>query len=179
MRISRTIKAYDNEKSRVRRDAEKSWGSVMTSCSSEEVRNLYFFFLRQSISIRAWILGFNLPTVHDFLHESYFLLLHRTETTATPQRSKDHTRPKMNHGARRALMHLTRRYQPQLPISRALRWSSTFDKRQWSTPLARTLADAIKVSNFPSKLRPENFQLLITISRLQGPYLLQHLCARY
>lgn len=43
-------------------------------------------------------------------------------------------------------MHLTRRYQPQLPISRALRWSSTFDKRQWSTPLARTLADAIKVT---------------------------------
>lgn len=52
----------------------------------------------------------------------------------------------MNYGAKRAVTHLLRRHQRrQFPRFGLQRCSSTFDKRKWSTPLAKTLAEAIKV----------------------------------
>ncbi|KAE8365187.1 S-adenosyl-L-methionine-dependent methyltransferase [Aspergillus caelatus] len=53
----------------------------------------------------------------------------------------------MNHGARRALTQLIRNHPKRsLVLKSSQRWSSTYETRQWSTPLARTLADAIKVT---------------------------------
>ncbi|GAB1209786.1 hypothetical protein APSETT445_008567 [Aspergillus pseudonomiae] len=53
----------------------------------------------------------------------------------------------MNHGARRALTQLIRNHPNRsLVLKSSQRWSSTYETRQWSTPLARTLADAIKVT---------------------------------
>lgn len=55
----------------------------------------------------------------------------------------------MNHGAKRAVTHLLRQKHhrcqfPQLSL-RLQRCSSTFEKREWSTPLAKTIAEAIRV----------------------------------
>ncbi|KAF7624358.1 hypothetical protein AFCA_011699 [Aspergillus flavus] len=53
----------------------------------------------------------------------------------------------MNYGARRALTQLIRNHPNRsLVLKSSQRWSSTYETRQWSTPLARTLADAIKVT---------------------------------
>lgn len=53
----------------------------------------------------------------------------------------------MNHGARRALGQLIKNHHNRsLVLKQCRRWSSTFETRQWSTPLARTLANAIKVT---------------------------------
>ncbi|QRD91769.1 S-adenosyl-L-methionine-dependent methyltransferase [Aspergillus flavus] len=49
--------------------------------------------------------------------------------------------------ARRALTQLIRNHPNRsLVLKSSQRWSSTYETRQWSTPLARTLADAIKVT---------------------------------
>ncbi|KAH8432190.1 class I SAM-dependent methyltransferase [Aspergillus melleus] len=52
----------------------------------------------------------------------------------------------MNLGSRRALTQLVRRYANRTLVFGPRRYSSTFDTREWSTPLARTLANAIKVT---------------------------------
>ncbi|KAB8233289.1 hypothetical protein ETB97_004683 [Aspergillus alliaceus] len=53
----------------------------------------------------------------------------------------------MNHGARRSLAQLIKNHHNRsLVLKSSQRWSSTFETRQWSTPLARTLANAIKVT---------------------------------
>ncbi|KAI9924960.1 hypothetical protein AWENTII_006595 [Aspergillus wentii] len=52
----------------------------------------------------------------------------------------------MNHGTRRALAQLARKYQKQSLVAGSRRWNSTFETRKWSTPLARTLAEAMKVT---------------------------------
>lgn len=54
----------------------------------------------------------------------------------------------MNHATRRALTQSIRRFQHGSLRLGSQRWTSSFDKRQWSTPLARDLAKAIKVFTF-------------------------------
>ncbi|KAJ5569801.1 S-adenosyl-L-methionine-dependent methyltransferase MidA [Penicillium hispanicum] len=50
--------------------------------------------------------------------------------------------------ARRAASHTLRRAHNSAFLQCSRRWNSTFDTRKWSTPLARTLASAMKVSLF-------------------------------
>ncbi|OOF96491.1 hypothetical protein ASPCADRAFT_144978 [Aspergillus carbonarius ITEM 5010] len=60
----------------------------------------------------------------------------------------------MNHGTRRAVRQLLKTRPSQTLLLKSQRWSSTspspsastFETRQWSTPLAQTLANAIKVT---------------------------------
>ena len=53
----------------------------------------------------------------------------------------------MNHATRRALRQSIRRFQHGSLRPGPQRWNSSFNDRQWSTPLARDLAKAIKVSH--------------------------------
>ncbi|KAF9886692.1 hypothetical protein FE257_011206 [Aspergillus nanangensis] len=52
----------------------------------------------------------------------------------------------MNPSARRAWTQLIRKHPTQILACTSRRCSSTFETRQWSTPLAQTLANAIKVT---------------------------------
>ncbi|KAJ5176161.1 uncharacterized protein N7482_002038 [Penicillium canariense] len=52
----------------------------------------------------------------------------------------------MNAAARRAASHALRRSHNSVFSTCSRRWSSTFEDRQWSTPLARTLASAMRVT---------------------------------
>ncbi|KAL4927687.1 class I SAM-dependent methyltransferase [Aspergillus undulatus] len=52
----------------------------------------------------------------------------------------------MNHCTRRVLSQCLRRSARRRLNSRSQRWNSTFETREWSTPLARTLANVIKTT---------------------------------
>ncbi|KAL1967049.1 hypothetical protein VTN77DRAFT_3573 [Rasamsonia byssochlamydoides] len=55
----------------------------------------------------------------------------------------------MNHGAKRMVIQLAKNYShrsPRIPQSCLRRCVSTLEKREWSTPLAKTLAEAIKTT---------------------------------
>ncbi|CEJ59296.1 Putative DUF185 domain protein [Penicillium brasilianum] len=52
----------------------------------------------------------------------------------------------MNAAAQRAASHGLRRSRASIFSTHSRRWNSTFAERQWSTPLARTLASAMKVT---------------------------------
>ncbi|KAL4863859.1 hypothetical protein BDV12DRAFT_201653 [Aspergillus spectabilis] len=52
----------------------------------------------------------------------------------------------MTNATPRLLSRLLRRTLRRAPNSRSRRWNSTFETREWSTPLARTLANAIRTT---------------------------------
>ncbi|KAL2834254.1 S-adenosyl-L-methionine-dependent methyltransferase [Aspergillus cavernicola] len=52
----------------------------------------------------------------------------------------------MNYATQRILSRLLRKNLRRVPCAQSQRWSSTFETRNWSTPLARTLANAIKTT---------------------------------
>ncbi|KAL5343873.1 S-adenosyl-L-methionine-dependent methyltransferase [Aspergillus crustosus] len=52
----------------------------------------------------------------------------------------------MNHATPRLLSRLPRHTPRRFPNRQSRRWTSTFETREWSTPLARTLANAIKTT---------------------------------
>ncbi|KAJ5233024.1 hypothetical protein N7468_005980 [Penicillium chermesinum] len=60
----------------------------------------------------------------------------------------------MNTTARRAASHFWRSRILNLPAC-SRRWNSTFETRKWSTPLARTLASAMKVFEVDPKILPQ------------------------
>ena len=110
-----------------------------------------------------------------FLHRSLFCL--------SLQTGEDRIRPScdMRHGA----IWLTQRLvairccRPESFFRQAQRWSST-SMRQWSTPLAKTIADAIEVGR--RKARSSGFTLkpltkMQFLYRLPAQYPSQHICA--
>lgn len=70
----------------------------------------------------------------------------------------------MQHATKHTLTLLARRYQTQFLTKPSRRWNSTFDKREWSTPLAKTLANAIRVRERLAANSPIPYPYILTRS---------------